>query len=98
MLRPWWNGRPPYLHTQPTPPGVLARVCLYCLCSLSSFRRQSNYRSRRRDLLQEPIDGIFRSRLEERRDGEGGDGAVGVGDERLEILVALGRILLFDSS
>ena len=38
MLRPWWNGRPPYLHTQPTLPGVLLSVCLYCLSERPCWR------------------------------------------------------------
>mmetsp|Transcript_70958 Transcript_70958/g.199011 ORF Transcript_70958/g.199011 Transcript_70958/m.199011 type:complete len:258 (-) Transcript_70958:632-1405(-) len=41
------------------------------------------------DLLHEPVHAGLRPRLEQRGDGEGGDRAVGVGDEGLHVVVTL---------
>eukprot|EP00978_Attheya_sp_CCMP212_P013598 scaffold34139_cov45-Attheya_sp.AAC.1 len=50
----------------------------------------SNVREECRDLLQEAVDGIFRSCLEEGGNGESSDGSVGIRNEGLEFFVALG--------
>mmetsp|Transcript_2554 Transcript_2554/g.5376 ORF Transcript_2554/g.5376 Transcript_2554/m.5376 type:complete len:217 (+) Transcript_2554:1635-2285(+) len=49
-----------------------------------------NFRQKGRNLFQEAIDGIFRTRLQKRGNGKRGDGTIDISDERFEVFVAPG--------
>mmetsp|Transcript_9826 Transcript_9826/g.24493 ORF Transcript_9826/g.24493 Transcript_9826/m.24493 type:complete len:217 (+) Transcript_9826:1666-2316(+) len=49
-----------------------------------------NFRQKGRNLFQEAVDGIFRTRLQKRGNGKRRDGTIGISDECLEVFVAPG--------